>query len=66
MKNLDLTKNQHLMSIRVDGKKLLGHIEIENGKIITSGVIGEKTYDNFVSLIHGLQGYGIKIDDFYF
>lgn len=62
---LDLQKDQHLMSIRSNGKEL-GHIEIENGKIVTNGYIGENTYDNFVELIRGLQGYGIAIDDFFF
>ena len=44
----------------------MGGVEIKNGKIITYGLIGENTYDNFVELIRGLQGFGIKIDDFYF
>jgi len=65
MKNIDLTIDQHLMSIRSNGQ-LLGHVEIENGKIVTSGYIGENIYENFVELIYGLQGYNIKIDDFYF
>lgn len=65
LKNLDLTRDQHLMSISVNGETL-GHIEIENGKIVTSGVIGENTYNNFVEMIYGLQGFGIKIDNFYF
>ena len=65
MKNLDLSKDQHLMSIHKDGQEL-GHIEIENGKIVTSGEIGENTYENFVELIYGLQGHDIKIDNFYF
>jgi hypothetical protein len=65
MRNLDLTKDQHLMSIRKDGE-CLGHIEIENGKIVTNGFIGENTYNNFVELIYGLQGFGIRIDNFYF
>lgn len=65
MDNLDLSKDQHLMSIRKDGE-CLGHIEIENGQIITNGFIGENTYSNFVSLIYGLQGFDITIDNFYF
>ena len=65
LKDLDLNKDQHLMSIRSNGKEM-GHVEIENGKIVTNGFIGENTYNNFVELIHGLQGHGIKIDDFYF
>lgn len=65
MENLDLTKNQHLMSIRKDGE-CLGHIEIEGGSIVTSGFIGDNTYNNFVDLIWGLQGFGIEIDNFFF
>jgi len=65
---LDLSKDQHLMSIRSNGREL-GHIEIENGKIVTSpgidGIIGNNEYNNFVELIKGLQGFDIKIDDFY-
>jgi len=63
--NLDLSYDQHLMSIRKDGE-CLGHVEIEDGKIVTNGFIGENTYENFVALIYGLQGHGISIDDFYF
>jgi hypothetical protein len=65
MKDLDLTKDQHLMSIRVDGE-LLGHVEIQGGEIVTNGTLGENTYENFVDLIYGLQGFGISIDDFFF
>jgi len=64
-KNLDLTIDQHLMSIRKKGQ-VLGHIEIRDGKIVTEGYIGENTYNNFVELIFGLQGFDIKIDEFYF
>lgn len=65
IKNLDLSKDQHLMSIRKDGE-FIGHVEIEDGKIITNGFIGDRTYENFVDLIYGLQGFGISIDNFYF
>lgn len=65
MKNLDLSKDQHLLSIRSGGREM-GDIEISDGKIVTSGYIGENAYDNFVELIHGLQGFDIKIDDFFF
>jgi hypothetical protein len=65
LKDLDLTRDQHLMSIRVDGE-CLGHVEIEDGKIITNGIIGECTYNNFVELIYGLQGFDIKIDNFFY
>ncbi len=64
-KELDMTKDQHLMSIRSNGKEL-GDIQIRDGKIVTDGYIGENTYDNFVELIYGLQGFDIKIDDFFF
>lgn len=63
-KPLDFTKDQNLMSIRKDGE-VLGHISIKDGKIITEGFIGENTYNNFVELIKGLQGFDIAIDNFY-
>ena len=53
------------MSIMKDGQNV-GHVEIEDGKIITSGYVGSNTYNNFVELIYGLQGFDIKVDDFYF
>lgn len=62
---LDLTKDQHLLSIRKDGE-CLGHIEVEGGKIVTSGFIGDNTYNNFVELIRGLQGFDIHVDNFFF
>ena len=58
-------KDQHLMSIKTDGEHI-GDIDIEDGKIVTSGFIGYNEYDDFVELILGLQGHGISIDDFYF
>jgi hypothetical protein len=61
---IDMEKNQHLLSIRAKGQHL-GDIEIEDGKLVTSGVIGENSYDNFVELIKGLQGFDIRVDDFY-
>lgn len=64
MEPLDLTKDQHLLSIRKNGERV-GDIEIVNGKITTSGIIGENTYNNFVELIQGLWGFDIHIDDFY-
>ena len=63
--DLDLTKDQHLMSIRKDGE-CIGHVEIEDGEIVTNGMIGENTYSNFVDLIYGLQGHDISIDNFFF
>ena len=65
MNNLDLTKDQHLMSIRKNGE-CLGHVEIKNGMIVTNGFIGENTYKNFIELIKGLQGFDINMDNFYF
>ena len=61
---LDLQRDQHLMSIRKNGERM-GDIEIVDGKITTSGIIGNNQYDNFVELIKGLQGFNIKIDEFY-
>ena len=61
---LDLQRDQHLMSIRQNGERI-GDIEIVDGKITTSGIIGDNQYDNFVELVKGLQGFDIKIDDFY-
>lgn len=61
---LDLQRDQHLMSIRQNGERI-GDIEIVDGKITTSGFIGYNQYDNFVELIKGLQGFDIKIDEFY-
>ena len=61
---LDLQRDQHLMSIRQNGEKI-GDIEIVDGKITTTGIIGDNQYDNFVELIKGLQGFNIKIDEFY-
>jgi len=57
-------KDRHLMSIRQNGKKI-GDIEIVDGKVTTSGIIGNNHYDNLIELIKALQGFGIKIDDFY-
>ena len=61
---LDLQRDQHLMSIRQNGERI-GDIEIVDGKITTTGIIGDNQYDNFVELIKGLQGFDIKIDEFY-
>jgi len=61
---LDLQRDQHLMSIRQNGIRICD-IEIINGKITTNGIIGDNQYDNFVELIKGLQGFDIKIDEFY-
>jgi len=57
-------ENIDRMSIR-QGGRVLGYIEYIDGKIVTEGEIGEKSYNNYVDLIKGLWGFGIKIDDFY-
>ena len=44
---LDLQKDQHLMSIRQNNKRI-GDIEIVDGKITTCGIIGNNQYDNFL------------------
>ena len=64
MEKLDLTKDQYLMSIRLKNGQV-SFIEIKDGKIVTDGFVGENSYDNFVELIKGLQGFDIKIDNFY-
>ena len=61
---LDLLRDRHLMSI-IKNHKRIGDIAIVDGKITTSGIIGDNQYDNFVELIKGLQGFDIKIDEFY-
>jgi hypothetical protein len=61
---LYLQKDQYLMSIRQNGE-VIGYIEILDGKITTNGIIGDNQYDNFVELIKGLQGFNIKIDEFF-
>lgn len=43
----------------------MGFVESINGKIVTSGYIGENEYDSIVELIKGLQGFDIHIDNFY-
>lgn len=60
---LDLSKNQVLLSIRRGGE--VAYVETKDGKLVTDGFVGENTYDNFVELIKGLQGFDIKIDNFY-
>lgn len=61
--NLDLTKDQVLLSIRKDGQT--SYVESKDGKLSTDGFLGDNTYDNFVELIKGLQGHDIHIDNFY-
>lgn len=61
---IDFNKDQFLFSIRKDGN-VLGYIETKNGKLVTSGSIGDNVYNNFVDLIKGLWGFDIHIDNFY-
>ena len=65
LKDLDLTKDQHLMSIIKNGKRL-ADIEIKDNTITVIGDIGNFTCSNFVELIFELQGYDITIDNFFF
>ena len=65
LKDLDLTKDQHLMSIIKNGKRL-ADIEIKDNTITVIGDIGNFTCSNFVELIFELQGYDITIDHFFF
>lgn len=60
---LDL-RDRHLMSIIKNHTKI-GDIAIVDGKITTSGIIGDNHYDNLIELIKALQGFDIKIDEFY-
>ena len=60
----DLEKDQLLFSIIRNGD-CMGFVESINGKIVTSGYIGENEYDSIVELIKGLQGFDIHIDNFY-
>ena len=60
----DLEKDQLLFSIIRNGE-CMGFVESKNGKIVTSGYIGENEYDSIVELIKGLQGFDIHIDNFY-
>lgn len=65
MKNLiELQKDQNIFSIRKDGE-VLGYIESKEGQLVTSGTIGENTYNSLIDLIRGLQGFDISIDNFY-
>jgi len=60
----ELQKDQNIFSIRKDGQ-VLGYIDSKDGKIVTSGQIGENTYDSLTDLIKGLYGFDIAIDNFY-
>ena len=54
----------NIFSIRKNGE-CLGYIEYKDNKIVTSGQIGENTYENWEELIKGLWGFDIHIDNFY-
>lgn len=60
----ELEKDQNIFSIRKDGN-VLGYVESKDGKIVTSGYIGDNTYDSLTEFIQGLYGFGIAIDNFY-
>ncbi len=60
----ELEKDQNIFSIRKDGE-VLGYIESKNGCFVTSGIIGDNTYDGITDLIKGLYGHGIEIDNFF-
>ena len=60
----ELEKDQNIFSIRKNGE-VLGYVESKDGKLVTSGMIGENTYDSLVAFIMGLQGHDIAIDNFY-
>ena len=65
METINLQIDQHLMSIIKNGERICD-IEIVDGKITTtSGIFGYNQYENFIELIKGLQGFDIKIDEFY-
>lgn len=60
----ELEKDQNIFSIRKNNE-VLGYIESKDGKLVTSGIIGENEYDSLIDLIHSLQGFDIAIDNFY-
>ncbi len=60
----ELQKDQNIFSIRKNGE-VLGYIESKDGKIVTTGFIGENTYESLTDFIKGLQGFDIAIDNFY-
>jgi hypothetical protein len=64
METIDFNKDQMLFSIRKNND-FVGYIETVNGKLTTSGAIGENQYDNFVELLKGLQGHDISFDNLY-
>lgn len=55
------------ITIRKDGEQI-GEIECySNGTFMTTGMIGEgNEYPNFKSLLLGLQGFSIEMDDLFF
>jgi hypothetical protein len=61
---IDFSVDQNLMAIRLKNGEI-AYIGIKDGKLVTSGFVGNNTYDNFVELIKGLQGFDIAIDNFY-
>lgn len=61
---IELEKDQNIFSIRKDGI-CLGYIESKDGKLVTSGQIGENEYNSLVDLMRSLQGMDISVDNFY-
>ena len=61
---IELEKDQNIFSIRKDGI-CLGYIESKDGKLVTSGQIGENEYTSLVELMRSLQGMDISVDNFY-
>jgi len=61
----ELQKDQFIFSIRKDGE-VLGYVESKDGKLVTTGQIGENTYESLTDFIRGLQGHDIAIDNFYY
>lgn len=64
LRAMDFSKDQHIFSIRKNGVHL-GDIEIVNGKLTTSGFIGDRTFENFAELIWELQGFDFSFENFY-
>ena len=52
-----------VFSIRKNGQ--VAYITSEDDKLVTEGFIGENTYDTFIELIKGIQGFNIEVDDFF-
>jgi hypothetical protein len=42
------------------------YVDKENGVYITTGQVGNNTYNSLVEVLKGLQGFDISIDDLFF